>query len=301
LLWDNFSQERIQACGSEKVKGWESLYVLRERQAFLGVYVDDLHMAGKSGKLAGAWEAPGKFITFGEINKFAGTTYLGCTRESCDVPHELVEEKRELFAPPLKESNFTAQDFDDREFKVLVMKPPRVKAKAKAKSKASLAKVLLAPKISEKRIRAWQYKMEGAAGACVERYLELSKREKSSLRKVAMPCIDDHMLEPTDLLTKGVLSSVASKAVLKCLYMARIARPELYWAVNALAREVTKWTLAYDKRMHRLISYIHHNQGVTMISYIAGDPRDCKLMLLCDASFAGVFEAANSRPDPSCV
>ena len=28
----------------------------RERQVFLGVYVDDFHMAGKSKKLAGAWE-----------------------------------------------------------------------------------------------------------------------------------------------------------------------------------------------------------------------------------------------------
>jgi hypothetical protein len=179
LLWDKFSQEKIQACGFEKVKGWESLYVHRERQVFLGVYVDDFHMAGKSKQLAGAWEALRQHITFGDINKFDGTTYLGCTQESCDVPHELVEEKRELFAPLLKEGNFTAQDFDDREFKVPVMKPPRMKPKAKSKSKASVAKALLAPKISQKQIRAWQYKMEVAAGACVERYLELSKLEKA--------------------------------------------------------------------------------------------------------------------------
>ena len=67
--------------------------------------------------------------------------------------------------------------------------------------------------------------------------------------------------------------------------MARIARPELYWAVNALAREVTKWTVACDKRMHRLISYIHHNQGVTMISYVGDDPRDCKLHVVLRCQF----------------
>ena len=117
-------------------------------------------------------------------------------------------------------------------------------------------------------------------------------REK--LAQEGRHAIDDHMVDPTDFLTKGVLSTVASKAVLKCLYMARIARPEFYWAVNALAREVTKWNVACDKRMHRLISYIHHKQGVTMISYVGDDPRDCKLMLFCDASFAGDLKDSKS-------
>ena len=30
------------------------------------------------------------------------------------------------------------------------------------------------------------------------------------------------------------------------------------WSVNKLARAVTKWTKACDKRLARLISYIHH-------------------------------------------
>ena len=39
----------------------------------------------------------------------------------------------------------------------------------------------------------------------------------------------------------------------------RIGRPDLLWSVNKLARAraVTKWTKTYDKRLARLISYIH--------------------------------------------
>ena len=45
---------------------------------------------------------------------------------------------------------------------------------------------------------------------------------------------------------------------LKCLYLARIGRPDILWSVNKLARAVTKWTNACDRRSARLISKIHH-------------------------------------------
>ena len=50
----------------------------------------------------------------------------------------------------------------------------------------------------------------------------------------------------------------AHKIVLDCLYLARIGRPDFLWFVNKLARAVTKWTKACDKRLARLIAYIHH-------------------------------------------
>ena len=46
--------------------------------------------------------------------------------------------------------------------------------------------------------------------------------------------------------------------VLKCLYLARIGRPDITWAVKKLVRVVTKWTQACDIRLARWISCIHH-------------------------------------------
>ena len=45
---------------------------------------------------------------------------------------------------------------------------------------------------------------------------------------------------------------------LKCLYLARIGRPDIPCSMNKLARSITKWTKACDKRLSRLISCIHH-------------------------------------------
>ena len=74
---------------------------------------------------------------------------------------------------------------------------------------------------------------------------------------------------------------------MKCLYMTGVARPELYWAVSSLAREVSEWTFACDARQHRLISFIHCKVDSVMKSWVGNKVSECKLMLFGDASFAG--------------
>ena len=46
----------------------------------------------------------------------------------------------------------------------------------------------------------------------------------------------------------GELSNTCSQIVLKCLYLARIGRPDILWSVNKLARSITKWTKAWPGR-----------------------------------------------------
>ncbi len=61
-----------------------------------------------------------------------------------------------------------------------------------------------------------------------------------------------------------------------------------------MAREVTKWTVACDKRLYRLIAYIHHHHDVVITSYI-GDPAHLILLVLfSDASFAGDLVGSKS-------
>ena len=69
-------------------------------------------------------------------------------------------------------------------------------------------------------VMAFEYDMSGHAEQCVERYLELSKQDKSVLINAATPCIDDHMLSPEDFEKRGELSLVAARIVLKlfCLF-----------------------------------------------------------------------------------
>ena len=67
----------------------------------------------------------------------------------------------------------------------------------------------------------------------------------------------------------GKLSKFCSQIVLKWQYSARIGRPDLLWSVNKLARAVTKWTKACDKRWSRLISSTVCSQIVLKCIYFA--------------------------------
>ena len=88
--------------------------------------------------------------------------------------------------------------------------------------------------------------MEGHAKKCVERYYELANKTTQHLYKVSTPCIDDHHFNEEEMKSVGELSKLCSQNVLKCLYLARIGRPDILWSVNKFARSITKWTKACD-------------------------------------------------------
>ena len=122
----------------------------------------------------------------------------------------------------------------------------------------------------------------------VDRYLELVGKTQDFLNKVATPCIDDNQIPPEELQVKGQLSTIAARVVLKAPYVARIARIDLMWAINMLARGVTKWTAACDRRLHhRLISFTLHSHDWAKVCYVGDSPSNCDIFLFADASFAG--------------
>ena len=85
----------------------------------------------------------------------------------------------------------------------------------------------------------------------------------------------------------GALSKVCSQIVLKCFYLARIGRPDIPWSVNKLARSITKWTKACDKRLARLISCIHHTSEYKQCCHGRNNANQCRLELFQDSDFAG--------------
>ena len=92
----------------------------------------------------------------------------------------------------------------------------------------------------------------------------------------------------------GELSKVCSQIVLKCLYLARIGRPDILWSVNKLVRSITKWTKACDKRLNRLISYIHHTCEYKQYCHVGNTAKQCRLGLFQDSDFAGDLEDSKS-------
>ena len=64
--------------------------------------------------------------------------------------------------------------------------------------------------------------------------------------------------------------------------------------MNKLALSITKWTKACDKRLNRLITYIHHTCEYKHYHYVGNTAKQCRLGLFQDSDFAGDLEDSKS-------
>ena len=59
-------------------------------------------------------------------------------------------------------------------------------------------------------------------------------KRQNTCTKFSTPCLNDHHFKE-ELDAVGELSDVFSRNFLKCLYLARIGRPDILWSVNKIA------------------------------------------------------------------
>ena len=129
--------------------------------------------------------------------------------------------------------------------------------------------------------------MRGHQDQSVQRYCDLTGVDRATPNEVSTPCMDDHQFNASDFEIQGKIKPHDSKIVLKWLYGARVNRMDLYWTVNALARNVTKWTVADDKRLHKLMCYIEHTKDWVLKTHVGDYPEHIRIIEFADASFAG--------------
>ena len=89
---------------------------------------------------------------------------------------------------------------------------------------------------------------------------------------------------------QGVLASVACSLLMKVLWAALLARPDLLRAVNHLATKVTKWTSKCDSMMGRLMGYIQNTLHLRMIGWVGDSREQLFPHFFADADFAGDIE-----------
>ena len=64
--------------------------------------------------------------------------------------------------------------------------------------------------------------------------------------------------------------------------------------MNKLARSITKWTKARDKRLNRLISFIHHTSEYKQYCHVGNTAKQCRLGMFQDSDFVGDLEDSKS-------
>ena len=83
--------------GWEKVSNWDCLFVHREKELFLSMYVDDIKLAAKKQNLDPMWKVLNTEVDLGEPTSFLDHVYLGCTQRQCEVSKDIVHNYRTIF------------------------------------------------------------------------------------------------------------------------------------------------------------------------------------------------------------
>ena len=258
--WENHFTEKVLSCGFRKMMGWECLFYHDELQLILSVYVDDFKLVGPSGNLTAGWK---RLTDTGlELDPPAPLgDYLGCGQFHTKV--SAVEAQRRLEqVHPLTEESITTHTPTECE--------------------------------RGKPVRAIRYDMFGFFQQCIDVYLQHAGIQRSQLRAAKTPSVDDHQLTDEDRATPGVLEKDAAKVIMKMLYGARLVRYELLWPICSIARMVSKWSKAEDKRLYRLICYLNTTLDHTLESFVGDAAHCCHVILYTDADFAGDTQTSKS-------
>ena len=271
-MWEQHCDKKVQEIGFKPIgEEWPSMYFHDELKLLLVIYVDDLKLAGPSENLAKGWEMLRTVLRI-EPETDLGL-YLGCV---------LSQGETQLH--------------------------------------------------NGKKVKTITYNMEGLLKLSVEKYLDIIGKD-TKLKKVSTPSLPEetkcspyrapsdgkrkvecpwcaHSFDPemsalnetgnsrpgqdSETLNRGNLAPHAASVLMKLLYAARIARFDLLRSINALARNVTKWTKDDDARLHHLMCYVNSTLSLKMIGWVGDKIEDLSLGLFADADFAGCAQSLRS-------
>ena len=88
---------------------------------------------------------------------------------------------------------------------------------------------------------------------------------------VPSPSIDDKFEEP--FAKKGKQAYTALSHLMKVMYLSRLCRGDVLTTTSFLARRVHYWSLNDDRRLHRLMAYIHHHTDLCLLHQLHLDDR----------------------------
>lgn len=128
------------------------------------------------------------------------------------------------------------------------------------------------------------YNMEEYCQSTVEVYTKLTGVTK--FKYASTPFVPDGSITVADLEETGELDGPA-KILMKALWLARLARPDILKPICDLASHAQKWSRACDKKIYRLMCYLHSTPGHRLVAHVGDDVKDLMLRLYADADFAG--------------
>jgi hypothetical protein len=301
-FWEAHCQEKLLSIGwTALAEEWQGVFWHSATSSMLIVYVDDFKLAAKPANHDALWKSIRSVIDMDP--ETVDGRFLGCSHDRFTTTAKHVHTM--LDAHPLYHPR------------------PKLGASA-AKAGGTPAAVEPVARVYDpnRKVEVVSYNMERFATDCVNVFCDLSGFDRSKVGTAPTPFIDEandplvafadseSVIPPpggsgkkkkksvpsvtappgasTDGPTPtGKLSTIAVKVLMKIMYIARFARPDLLRAVGVLTTMITKWDALCDRKLFRIIRYINGTVSWRQIGFIGDEPDQIEIGLFSDADFAG--------------
>ena len=110
---------------------------------------------------------------------------------------------------------------------------------------------------------------------------------KVIFRNVSSPYVNQNMLTQQDFEVQGQLSQKLCPYE-KLLWVCRLARADLAYAINSLSTQVTRWSRNSDKQLYSA------TKDLCLVSQVYDQPEGCTIDLVCEADLGGCPFTAKS-------
>ena len=137
------------------------------------------------------------------------------------------------------------------------------------------------------------FAMDSYAKQAVDFYCELTQTERSQLKPVPTPSLNEASFSDQDYEEQGTLHQDAAKILMKTLWLARLSRPDLSFIVARLATKISRWSRADDKQLFRLMSYLCHTPSLNLVGKV-GKQGEVSIAVYTDADFGACPVSAKS-------
>ena len=188
--------------GWEKVSNWKCLFVHRQKGLSLSVHVDDVKLAGKKHNIDPMWKVLNKEVDLGEPTSFLDHIYLGCTQRQCETSRYCGQ-----FQSHVRISNFRGCELKNfHTFRIFV---------------------------SLRGLMTWKVMRRNV-------WSDIVSWQTRRLNNFTKYLLHASMATTSKKKKWNLLENCHKYALLKCLCLARIGRPDILWSVNKLPRSITK-------------------------------------------------------------
>jgi hypothetical protein len=116
---------------------------------------------------------------------------------------------------------------------------------------------------------------------------ELYEKQFGPLKIYDTPFLSEAALTTQGHEDPGQLAGSAAQLLMKLLWLARLSRPDLSFAVTSLASHISRWTRNHDYMLYRLLGYVKGSVSLGVLGTVSGTEAIPRLNLFADADLAG--------------